>query len=189
MTVSSFTEKALAESLKKLMTAYPVNKIRIKMITDDCGLTRHTFYNHFKDVYDLLGWIYENEIIDDLEKSCELKHWKEGILLVLQYTLNNQTICLNTFRSLGRDHLEAFLFKVFSKVLTGIIDDITLSTNADEKIKKETAEFYANAISGVFIAWLKQGLKEDPNRIADRIEMMLKGNIFRLMEMYCKNQS
>lgn len=187
MSVSSFTERALADSLKKLMTTYPINKIRIKMITDDCGLTRHTFYNHFQDVYDLLGWIYKNEIIEDLEKYCDLTHWKKGILLVLQYTLDNRTICLNTFRSLGRDHLESFLYKVFDRVLTGIIKDITQNMNVDENIKRETADFYANAMMGVFIAWLKQGVKEDPVIIANRIEKMVKGNVTRLMEEYNKS--
>ncbi len=182
MSNSEITEKALASSLKKLMLHYPINKIGIKMITDDCGLTRHTFYNHFQDVYTLLGWIYEHEIIEDLERCCNLEHWKDGILLVLQYTLDNRIICLNTFRSLGRDHLESFLYKVFTHVLSGIINDITQNINVTKKLKEETIDFYANAITGVFIAWLKQGLEEKPIKIADRIERMVKGNIIRIMK-------
>ena len=187
MPSSPFTEKALADSLKKLMSSHPINKIKIQMITDDCGLSRHTFYNHFQDIYDLLAWIYKNEVIEDLEKYCNLTHWKQGVLLVLHYTLDNRTICLNTFHSLGRDHLEAFLYKVFDRVLTGIIHDVAQDKNVDESIKKEVADFYANAMMGVFIAWLKQGVKEEPAMFANRIEKMLKGNIIRMMEQYNKN--
>lgn len=184
MSKSVITEKALAESLKKLMHHYPINKIRVQMVVDDCGLARHTFYNHFQDVYELLGWIYENEVIEDLEKCCNLAQWKEGLLLVLYYTVENRTICLNTFHSLGRDHLEAFIHKVFKHVFTGIIEDITRDLSVDKVFKEETAEFYANAMMGIFIAWLKQDLQEDPVFIADWIERMVKGNIVRLMNQY-----
>lgn len=184
MGASSITERALANSLKKLMKLHPINKIRVQMITDDCCITRHTFYNHFNDVYDLLGWIYENEIIDDLDKYSNIAHWKEGILCVLQYTLDNKTICLNTFKSLGREHLEDFLYKVFYHVLSGVIDNITENMQVDKSLKVETADLYANALIGIFISWLKKGLKESPNVMADRIEKMIKGNIVTLMERY-----
>lgn len=186
MTTSMLTEAALAHSLKKLMNVYPINKIRVKMITDDCGLTRHTFYNHFKDVYDLLGWIYKNEIIDDLDKYCNVEHWKEGISTVLKYTLDNKKLCLNTFRSLGREHLEDFLYKVFYHVLSGAIDSITENMDVDETLKIETADFYANALIGVFISWLKRGLKEKPEIVGERIGRIMEGNIVALMEKYNK---
>lgn len=181
MSNSIITEKALAESLKRLMQRYPINKIHVQMITDDCELTRHTFYNHFQDVYELLGWIYEHEVIEDLEKYCNLAHWKDGILLVLNYTVQNRTICLNTFHSLGRDHLESFIHHVFNRVLTGIIADITRDIHVDEELKRGAADFYASAVMGIFIAWLKQDLKRDPVDLADWIEKMTKGNIVRLM--------
>lgn len=182
MSIKTITENTLADSLKKLMKTHPINKIHVQMITDDCGLTRHTFYNHFADVYELLGWIYEHEVIEDLEKCCNLMHWRDGISLVLQYTVKNRVICLNTFHSLGRDHLESFLYNLFNHVITGIIADITKDMHVDEEIKKETAEFYSNAVTGIFIAWLKQDLKREPAVIANWIEKMVKGNIIRLME-------
>ncbi len=181
MSASYVTKKALADSLKKLMEAHPVNKITVKMITDGCGLTRHTFYNHFRDVFELLGWIFENEVIEDLEKCHSLSGWKTGVLIVLRYTLDNKTICLNTFRSLGREHLELFLYKTFYEVLQGVIKDITKDMDVDETIKKETADFFSYGISGQFLAWLNNGLKENPEEIANRVEKLLDGTIWRIM--------
>lgn len=186
MSKSTVTDKALAESLKKLMHHQPINRIRVKMIVEDCGLARHTFYNHFKDVYDLLGWIYEYEVIEDLEKYCNLAQWKEGLLLVLNYTVKNRTICLNTYHSLGRDHLETFINNVFKHVITGIIEDITQNLQVSDIVKKEATEFYASASMGIFIAWLKQDLQKDPDLIADWIEKLMEGNIVRLMNQYAE---
>lgn len=182
MSTSLITKNALARSLKVLMKENPINKITVKMVTDTCGVTRHTFYNHFHDVYELLGWIFENEVIDELDECCSLSNWKNGLLIVLRYTLENKTICMNTYKSLGREHLDLFLHKTFYKVLEGVISDITRDMNVDEKIKKEVAVFFAYAITGEFLQWINNGLKEKKEDITNRIEMMLDGTILRIMK-------
>ena len=52
--MSELTKKALAVSLKKLLSKKELSKITIANITDECGVNRQTFYYHFKDIYDLL---------------------------------------------------------------------------------------------------------------------------------------
>lgn len=186
MSSSHITKNALADSLKQLMKQIPINKITVKMVTDTCGVTRHTFYNHFHDVYELLGWIFENEVIDELDKYCSLADWKKGLLLVLQYTIDNKAICTNTCKSLGREHLERFLWKTFNKVLEGVIADITYAMNVEDKLKKEVAEFYAYAITGEFLAWINNGLKEKKEAVASRIGRILDGTILRIMQVNSK---
>ena len=177
MSNSYITEKALAESFKNLMLKYPINKITVKNLTNECGVTRRTFYNHFIDTYDLLGWIYEHEVIEELEEYNNLAGWKTAINLVLQYTLKNRKICLNTFNSLGRDHLEKFLYKIFYNELKGIVTDITKNMCIKEEVKNEIISFYTLAIVGEFIIWLKNDLKENPDNISARIERMMDGTI------------
>lgn len=186
MSASLLTKNALANSLKSLMKSTPINKITVNMVTDSCGVTRHTFYNHFHDVYDLLEWIFENEVIDELDECCNLSNWKDGIFIVLRYTLNNKVICVNTCKSLGREHLEVFLCKTFTKVLDGVITDITKEMNVDDKIKSEVAVFFSYAITGEFLQWINKGFKEKPEDIADRIEIMLNGTILRIMKINSK---
>lgn len=181
MSASLVTKHALANSLKLLMSKHPINKITVTMVTDTCGVTRHTFYNHFHDVYELLGWIFEHEVIDELDEYCSLSNWKKGLDLVLQYTLDNKTICMNTYKSLGRDHLEMFLYKTFNTVLEGVIADITKELKVKDKTKTEVALFFSYAITGEFLQWIKNGLKEKKEDIIDRIEMMLDGTILRIM--------
>ena len=78
--MSEITKKALAESLKKLLSKNKLNKITIKEITEDCGVNRQTFYYHFKDIYDLLEWIYKNEVIQEIEEKTTYETWQQGFL-------------------------------------------------------------------------------------------------------------
>ena len=53
--MSQITKRALASSLKLLLLQKPLNKITINDIAEKCGVSRMTFYYHFKDVYDLVA--------------------------------------------------------------------------------------------------------------------------------------
>ena len=61
----------------------------IKEITDKCGLKRQTFYNHFKDKYDLIKWIYLNEVIVKIEHDdCWIEKYRD----IFKYFLDNKYI-------------------------------------------------------------------------------------------------
>ena len=182
MSSSLVTKNALAQALKSLLLHYPMNRIQVKMVTETCGVTRHTFYNHFHDVYELLGWLLENEVIIELDEYGNLANWKKGLMIVLQYTQDNKIICTNIFKSLGRDHLEVFLFHIFDEVLQGVIEEITVDVVVDMKFKKEVSHFFAYAITGEFMQWIKSGLKEEMQEISDRIARMLDGTVVRILE-------
>ena len=51
---SNMTKRMLADSLKKLMVAKPLNKISIREIVKDCGVNRQTSIIIFHDIFDLL---------------------------------------------------------------------------------------------------------------------------------------
>ena len=54
--MSNITKQALEASLKRLLLQKPLTKITIADITEDCGVSRMTFYYHFQDIYDLVEW-------------------------------------------------------------------------------------------------------------------------------------
>lgn len=46
--MANTTKKALEVSLKKLLKEKPFDKITIADLTGDCGISRMTFYYHFR---------------------------------------------------------------------------------------------------------------------------------------------
>ncbi|MDE6203969.1 MAG: TetR/AcrR family transcriptional regulator, partial [Lachnospiraceae bacterium] len=51
------TKLMLEDSLKKLLLHKTIDKITISDLTKDCGISRMSFYYHFKDIYDLAEWV------------------------------------------------------------------------------------------------------------------------------------
>ena len=55
------------------MKKAPVEKITVKEITEECGVTRQTFYRNFKDKYDLINWYFDKILLESFEHMGEGK--------------------------------------------------------------------------------------------------------------------
>ena len=77
-----FTKHALEQSLKHLLLQKPLNKITIADITEDCGISRMTFYYHFKDIYDLVEWACLEDASRALQGKKTYETWQEGLLQI-----------------------------------------------------------------------------------------------------------
>lgn len=47
-------KRVLASTLKEMIEMKSLSKITINDLTQACGVSRQTFYNNFKDIYDLV---------------------------------------------------------------------------------------------------------------------------------------
>lgn len=107
------TKDLLAESLKELCKIKSADKITIKELTQNCGLTAPTFYNHFRDKYELMAWIYNQKVEASLENfgrgdSFEdvICKWMDIILEDEKFYTNllKNAVGQNSFRYATNDH-------------------------------------------------------------------------------------
>lgn len=66
MSASDRTKRLLAQSLKDLSATTPLSKIRVGELCAHCGVDRRTFYYHFRDIYDLAAWIFDQTVDDHI---------------------------------------------------------------------------------------------------------------------------
>lgn len=186
MPCSDVTKQLMAESLKKLMKKTPFNKISIHNIVDGCGLTRQAFYYHFQDAYELLGWIYSNEALEYGKKEINYATWESAYLEVFEYIEKNKLFCMNTLHSIGRGHLERFLFANTAIYLTNIVNEIALDMNVTEANKKFIVDFYTPAFIATLVRWMEDGMKENPFNIVQNVAALVDGNIKKTLIQYEK---
>ncbi len=184
MPSSQITKKALAASLKELMKSTPLNKISIKNIVDNCGLNRQTFYYHFQDIFDLVDWIYKTEAIESIAQYRSYNTWTNGFYKIFQYIEDNKAFCLNTFNSLSRTHLDMYLYSVINELLMEVVNEISCNIKVKEDDKKFIANFYALAFIGLIIQWMKDGMKEDPKLIIEKLSELIEGNFIKALQRY-----
>ena len=93
------TKELLAESLKDLAQFKSVNKITIKELTKNCGLTPPTFYNHFRDKYDLMAWIYNQKLEESLENFGRGDTFEDVICKWMEIVLEDEKFYLNLLKN------------------------------------------------------------------------------------------
>ena len=108
---------ALQESFKKLILKHNFDKITIKMITDDAGLIRPTFYNHYADKYEVLEEIFYNDIFKGSKMLIENKMPYEAIYYMFSRIESNKKFYLQAIKITGQNSFEEIinnnLIKIF----------------------------------------------------------------------------
>ncbi|WP_232729826.1 TetR-like C-terminal domain-containing protein [Paenibacillus phocaensis] len=181
---SHLTKKALAASLKQRMAYAPLNKITVKHLVDDCGLNRQTFYYHFQDIYELLGWIYQTEAVDAIAGERGYRNWTSGFLKIFKYIEDNRAFCLNTLNSLARSHLDSYLYTVTNQLVMGVVEEVSSGMQVDEADQRFLANFYTLAFTGLVVRWMQDGMKERPEQIIDQLSELADGHFERALQRY-----
>ena len=121
--MSQVTKRALEASLKNLLLQKPLNKITINDIAEDCGINRMTFYYHFKDIYDLVEWCCEEDAAKALAGKKTYETWQQGLLQIFEAVQDNKPFILNVYRSVSREQVENYLYRVTYDLLEGVVEE------------------------------------------------------------------
>lgn len=174
------TKRALEASLKKLLLKKPLNKITINDITEDCGVNRMTFYYHFKDIYDLVDWI----MVEDAAKAQEGKSfetWSEAFLDILNEIRDNKVLVQNVYRSISREQVEQYLYKMLDPTLHNFIDREATALSVQDADKQFVIDFYKYALVGMVLEWIRKDMKTEPEVMTKRLNTMLHGDFHRAL--------
>lgn len=182
--MSDITKRALEASLKNLLLQKPLDKITINDIAEDCGISRMTFYYHFKDIYDLIEWSCVEDAARALEGKKTYNTWEQGFLQIFEAVLDNRPFVMNVYHSVSREQIERYLYQLTYDLLIGVVEEKAAGMSVRDEDKKFIADFYKFAFVGLMLDWIKNGMKEDPQSIIDRLSILLHGNIAAALDRY-----
>ena len=156
-------ELALAESLKKLMVRTPFEKITIKQITDGAGVIRVTFYNHFQDKYDLLGYIVRREILEPVRILLKNSMYREALILIFSNVKKDSAFYQRAYKIEGQKS-----GKPHSK-----FPWLTVET---------MARYYARSMNYVVMEWIRSGMSVAPEEVADIYEYIVSHSLWDTLD-------
>ena len=172
----SATDTILAESFKELALKQPIEKITIKEITDKAGLIRPTFYNHFKDKYELLEWIIQKELVDPAEPLIQNGMVHEALVLMFTNIENDREFYTRASRLEGQNSFGVIAQACVESLLLEIIQ----KRAADKEPKyvwltpERIAEYYAQSMCYVVISWIQTGMTIPATELAEIYRYIIK---------------
>ena len=185
--MSQTTKRALEASLKHMLLKKPLNKITINDIAEDCGVNRMTVYYHFKDIYDLVEWSCEEDARKALAGKKTYTTWQEGFLQIFEAVKENKPFIMNVYRSVSREQVENYLFKVTYGLLIDVVNEEAKDMAVSEEDRSFIADFYKYAFVGMMLDWIRENMKEDPKTIIEKLSPLMQGNFRKALEAYRKD--
>ncbi len=181
--MSQMTKKALADSLKKLLETKALEKITVKELVEDCGVNRQTFYYHFRDIYDLLDWIFATDGKAVIPENCP-DDWESQARSLFSYLENNQRFVINAYHSIAREHLERYVYREMYKLIYARVQLASADFSVCESDKQFIANFYKFAFTGLIIEWIRCGMQEKSELIVDRLSVLMEGQFRNALEKF-----
>ena len=167
--MSTITKKALADSLKRILLKKDIDKITIDEIAKETGVNRQTFYYHFNDIYDLVEWIYNSEILVGIQGLNNHDDWKKTLSTILNYIIKNKVFISKTYKL---SSLNKFVYKsLYNNIYIFLNDSRHDNINKDEK--QFMAKFYSIAFNGILEDWIENGMKQSSESLINNLEMVV----------------
>ena len=160
------TKALLAASLKELAKSKPADKITIKEITRNCGMTSPTFYNHFHDKYGLMAWIYNEKVEEAMEHLGETISFEDVVYKWIESALEDEEFYLNLLKNaVGQN---AFRYTTNDHAIRLVSDWIRKRHNMPE-LPHEIQfylRFYMRALSETVNDWFLGKCSYSPRELA-----------------------
>ena len=182
--MSQVTKRALEQSLKNLLLKKPLTKITVGDIAEDCGINRMTFYYHFKDIYDLVEWscLEDAKRALDEKKTCDT--WQQGLLQIFEAVQQNKPFIMNVYRCVHKEQVEKYLTPLVDDLLLGVIDEEADKIPTRDEDKQFIAQIYSYIFIGLMLDWIKDDMRQDPQKIVDRLAKLIKGSISEALSRF-----
>lgn len=164
------TEVVLANALKELMSKESLDNITVKRLADMCDIKRQTFYYHFRDIYDLLTWIFLNE---NIKTRKPLNTWQDAVRVITKYVSKNKKFIQNTLSSAGRDLFEQFVSSYLYSFTLQYFAKIDAKLKVPSEDKRFFSTYYVSGISKAIISWVDRGMKESEEVLIAHLELVV----------------
>lgn len=174
-------KRVLASTLKEMAEKKSLSKITINDLTQACDVSRQTFYNNFRDIYDLVEWIYLKEVVTPIERGKIYDKWQDALTSIFQYISENHVFVLNTYRSFGKGFLEKVLRQEIELFLSNQVFKKIEVTKEEAKQVEFSYSFYTYALVGVGLDWIEKQMPESVEELVERIEKVMLGEIISLL--------
>ena len=183
------TKQALANALKQLLQKKQITKITINDIAEACGISRMTFYYHFKDIYDLADWTLQEVLHTAIADNRTHDNWQQGFLNLLDVLKAHQPLILNVYRAIDREQVERYMRREVEALLLPVVEEQAAGLQISAKGKHMVAIFYTYAFMGIVLEWIQRNMQASPQEVADTTAAMIHSGFRNSLENMSRYES
>lgn len=110
------TKQLFADELEKMLVTTPFEKIRITTLCRQCHAAPQTFYNHFRDKYDLAAWIFQQDYQRAITQFHEYS--SKAILRLTKELLQHKAFYQKVYRDNSQNSINNYIYEFSIQLAT-----------------------------------------------------------------------
>lgn len=172
---------AIVDSFLKLLESRPFEKVTVKDIVEECGVTRNTFYNYFEDTYDIVDTVLRQQIseLSSADAKGSLYDLMSGIVRIAGA---NPKIIYHLYRSPKWEELLQYFEKAMELTVRGLVARRTAGMGVSAEDEALIVDVVRHAVSGLLLQWIKDGMQEEMEGKIRRIEQLFGDTVSQAIE-------
>ena len=170
------TKRIIANALEEMLRNKSIDKITVSSLIEACGISRQTFYYHFRDLMDVLEWLAQKLA----ERSMQAETTHEALHAFLSYAVENHALLRRLLESQRRAQIETILADLVTSYLWEVARHRQLALPEDSAEVEAAIRFSVYGLVGILLTY--GGKKDlDQERLIQWMETLLTA-IFQSME-------
>ena len=175
----------LADSFKEILKYKPVEKITVKMLTDKAGILRPTFYNFFRDKYEIIEWIFDQEVRRNVDVLIENELANDVPLMLFRCISKDKDFYIKTFvlevPQSTEKLLDAYVREILIESMT--IEEAELPHRETKLSKDVIVKYLAAEVTQLIKIWLESGAEPSPEELAAGFKYLKEHSISEILSI------
>lgn len=166
----------IAGTFAKLSKTKPVDKITVKDLVEECGISRQSFYYHFQDILDVMEWSIRQILNNAQQKSVQAPEAQKAIEIFIDSIVEYGDILVKLIQSQKRSWAEEYFMDAMSSCIRQVIICKKPDLNLNHNDLQITLRFYSAGMTAVIFDSCKNKSADNKN-LARQIYQILNGSI------------
>lgn len=175
--MKQLTKIEIAKSLLELLEEKNLNKITIEDISERAGINRQTFYYHFRDIIDLLEWMWQEDEKRLFKEKYTYDNWEQSFISICKEFQKNRTFIMNVYKNAPSELLTTHLYNLVYPMIYTVVNEKAQNYIVKDEDIKFIADFYKYAFVALVIDWIRNNMEENPEKIVKKVGILLQGTI------------
>ncbi|MDR3767043.1 MAG: TetR family transcriptional regulator [Butyricicoccus sp.] len=144
-------KRMIAATFTQMAKEKHIDKITVKDLVEQCGISRQTFYYHFQDMLDVMEWTIRQALQCAVQDSLQAETPQKAIERFIRPAITHGPQLVQLLSSQRRDQVVG----IFVDAMRSSIGQMLYSRQPDRAVRTQDLDvaltFYAYGITGVIV--------------------------------------
>ena len=175
--MSDFMKKAIKTTFLSLLEQKPLSQITVKMIVEECGINRNSFYYHYQDLPTLIEEIFQEEVDGIIESYPTIDSIETALKATVDFASKERRAILHVYNSVNRDIFEKYLWRVCDHVVSKYGESVMEGRSISPTDRELIGRFYKCECFGLVTHWLNENMASDVTKDIERFCQLHHGMV------------